>query len=139
MAKKKPRPKPTPAELTMLQVLWQRGPSSAREVHEEVGGSTGYTTTLKILQKMAAKGLVNRDETKRTHIYRSAIKAEKTQRDLIRDLLHSAFSGRTGKLVIQALSDRRASAEELAEIRQLLNELEAETSGAPEPNERPNP
>ncbi len=88
-------PKPTEAELQLLRVLWELGPSTVREIHEAGGDEkeTGYTTTLKILQKMAEKGLVERDESARSHIYHTAIKAEQTQRQLVRDLLQKAFGG----------------------------------------------
>lgn len=120
-------PKPTEAELQLLRVLWEKGPSTVREIHEAGGHEreTGYTTTLKILQKMADKGLVNRDETERSHVYRAAIRAEQTQRQLVRDLLSKAFGGSPGQLVVQALSERKASAAELAEIRRLLDTMDS--------------
>ncbi len=119
-------PKPTEAELELLRVLWRRGPSTVREVHEAIGDEkeTGYTTTLKILQKMAEKGLVRRDESQRSHVYAAAMKAEQTQRQLVRDLLHRAFGGSAAPLVVQALSEQKASPDELAEIRRLLDEME---------------
>jgi BlaI family transcriptional regulator, penicillinase repressor len=121
-----PLPRPTEAELELLRVLWQRGPSTVREIHDSLSDAkdTGYTTTLKILQKMTDKGLVQRDESERSHVYSAAIKAEKTQRQLVRDLLQRAFGGSPGQLVLQALSEKRASAEELAEIRRLLDRLQ---------------
>jgi predicted transcriptional regulator len=120
-------PKPTEAELQLLRVLWERGPSTVREIHEAGGEEkeTGYTTTLKILQKMADKGLVERDESARSHIYHPAIKAEQTQRQLVRDLVQRAFGGSPAQLVLQALSDKPASPEELQEIRRLLDSLQA--------------
>jgi predicted transcriptional regulator len=123
-------PRPTEAELELLRILWSRGPSTVREIHENTTAEkdTGYTTTLKILQKMAEKGLVIRDETERSHVYSAAIKAEQTQRQLVRDLLQKAFGGSPGKLVVQALSEKKASAEELAEIRRLLDSMEGNTS-----------
>jgi BlaI family transcriptional regulator, penicillinase repressor len=119
-------PKPTEAELELLRVLWERGPSTVREIHDALSGEkdTGYTTTLKILQKMTDKGLVKRDETSRSHVYEPVLRAEQTQRQLVRDLLHRAFSGAPGQLVVQALSEKSASAEELAEIRRLLDSME---------------
>ena len=119
-------PRPTEAELELLRVLWERGPSTVREVHDALRDAkeTGYTTTLKILQKMTEKGLVRRDESERSHIYIAAIEAEKTQRQLVRDLLHRAFGGSPARLVLQALSEERASAEELAEIRRLIDRLQ---------------
>lgn len=121
-----PLPRPTEGELELLRVLWERGPSTVREIHEALSDAkeTGYTTTLKILQKMAEKGLVHRDESAKSHIYSAAIEAEKTQRQLVRDLLQKAFGGAPGKLVLQALSEKRASKEELAEIRRLLDQLQ---------------
>lgn len=123
-------PKPTEAELQLLRVLWERGPSTVREIHEAGGDEkeTGYTTTLKILQKMADKGLVERDESARSHIYHAAIKAEQTQRQLVRDLLQKAFGGNPGQLVMQALSERKASKQELADIRRLLDKMEGNES-----------
>ena len=126
MARKKKAnlPKPTEAELELLRVLWDRGPSTVREVHEELGGATGYTTTLKIFQLMADKGLVTRDESQRSHIYTAVGRAETTQRQLVSDLLQRAFGGSPTKLVVQALSETRATPEDLAEIRRVLDELE---------------
>lgn len=123
-------PKPTEAELELLRVLWDRGSSTVREIHEASGDEkeTGYTTTLKILQNMAAKGLVQRDETKRSHVYSAALKAEQTQRQLVRDLLHRAFGGSPAQLVVQALSEKKATPEELAEIRRLLDGMDKSES-----------
>jgi BlaI family transcriptional regulator, penicillinase repressor len=124
---KKSQPKPTEAELALLRVLWERGPSTVREIHESGSDDrqTGYTTTLKILQNMAEKGLVSRDESRRSHVYQAIFQAEQTQRQLVRDLLRRAFGGSPGKLVVQALSEENVSADDLAEIRRLLDELEA--------------
>jgi BlaI family transcriptional regulator, penicillinase repressor len=123
----KPLPQPTGAELELLRVLWERGPSTVREIHgslpDEKG--TGYTTTLKILQKMAEKGLVKRDESRRSHVYSAVGQPEQTQRQLVSDLLRRAFGGTPTKLVVQALSEETVSADDLAEIRRLLDELEA--------------
>lgn len=117
-------PKPTDAELELLNVLWKHGAATVREIHELLPKATGYTTTLKILQKMADKGLVLRDETNRSHIYTAAIKAETTQRQLVRHLLDSAFAGSPARLVMQALSEERATPDELKEIKRLLKQLE---------------
>jgi BlaI family transcriptional regulator, penicillinase repressor len=127
---KKSLPKPTEAELELLRVLWERGPSTVREIHESLTQEkeTGYTTSLKILQNMAEKGLVARDESRRSHVYRAVYQAEQTQRQLVRDLLRRAFGGSPGKLVVQALSEETVSADDLAEIRRLLDELEARQS-----------
>lgn len=119
-------PKPTEAELAILRVLWQRGPSTVREVTEHLQDErgTGYTTALKLMQIMTEKGLVARDESSRTHIYEAVATAETTQRQLVSDLLDRAFGGSAQQLVMQALSSKRASKAELAEIRSLLDELD---------------
>lgn len=119
-------PRPTDAELEILKVLWRRGPSTVREVFETLGESktTGYTTVLKLMQIMAEKGLVVRDESERAHRYEPAAPEDETQRRLVGDLLRKAFDGSAKKLVMQALSTERASAEELSEIRRMLDELE---------------
>lgn len=112
--------------MELLRVLWDRGPSTVRQIHDSLDQKgTGYTTTLKILQKMAEKGLVKRDESRRSHVYRAVCQAEQTQRQLVRDLLRRAFGGSPGKLVVQALSEEAVSPDELLEIRQLLEKLEA--------------
>lgn len=129
---KKSLPKPTDAELALLAVLWRRGPSTVRDIHQSLpSAGTGYTTTLKILQKMAEKGLVTRDESERSHVYAAATAAEQTQRQLLRDLLRRAFEGSPARLVMQALAAEPASAEELAAIRQLLDDLEAKPKKGP--------
>jgi predicted transcriptional regulator len=115
------RRKPTDAELAILRVLWTRGPSTVRQVAEVLGKDTGYTTALKLLQIMAEKGLVIRDESERTHVYQAASTEDQTQRQLVTDLLDRAFGGSAAKLVMQALSTKKASPEELAEIRRLLD------------------
>ena len=123
--KKNKTPKPTEAELELLRILWESGQQTVGEIHEAQGSKgTGYTTTLKVLQRMMEKGLVLRDESKRSHVYRAAITAEKTQRQLVSDLLQRAFGGSPGQLVVQALSEKKATSEELATIRQLLDEME---------------
>ena len=121
--------KPTDAELGILRVLWARGPSTVRDVHDALNkdGSTGYTTVLKILQIMTEKGLVVRDERERAHVYESRYGEQKTQRQLLADLAKRAFGGSATKLVMQALSDRKASADELTAIRKLLDTLEGES------------
>ncbi|MEZ6130385.1 MAG: BlaI/MecI/CopY family transcriptional regulator [Planctomycetaceae bacterium] len=126
--KQNPLPNPTDAELELLQVLWARGPCTVRQIHEALPKDTGYTTTLKILQKMADKGLVVRDESERSHVYESACGADVTQRSLVRSLLDRAFGGAPGKLVMQALSEQTATPEELAEIRRLIRKLEKKSS-----------
>jgi predicted transcriptional regulator len=121
-------PRPTDSELAILGVLWERGPSTVRDVHDALNkdGSTGYTTVLKILQIMTEKGLVVRDETERAHVYESRYGEQKTQRQLLADLAERAFGGSATKLVMQALSGRKASADELTAIRNLLDTLEGE-------------
>ena len=123
---KRELPKPTDAELAILRVLWERGPSTVRAVtdaiQEERG--TGYTTALKLMQIMTDKGLVQRDDTNRSHVYEAVAPAEETQRQLVGDLLDRAFGGSAQQLVLQALSGRKASRADLAEIRKLLDERE---------------
>ena len=121
-------PRPTDAELEILRVLWERGPSTVRAVHEALGPArgVGYTTVLKLMQIMAEKGLVARDESRRSHVYRARERAEVMQRRLVRDLLARAFGGSPGRLVLQALSSKKATPEELAEIRRLLDRLEGD-------------
>lgn len=113
--------KPTDSELAILRVLWTRGPSTVRQVAEALGREAAYTTVLKLLQIMTEKGLVRRDESERTHIYRAAYTEDQTQRQLVTDLLDRAFDGSAAKLVLQALSSNTASPQELEEIRKLLN------------------
>jgi BlaI family transcriptional regulator, penicillinase repressor len=123
-----PLPRPTDAELAILRVLWRRGPSTVKDVHEELDrrAPTGYTTTLKQLQVMTDKGLVTRDESQRAHLYTARLPEEQTQSQLVGDLLDRAFEGSASRLVLRALSYRPASSEELAEIRELLDQLEGE-------------
>lgn len=126
MTKRKPG-RPTEAELAILRVLWERGPSTVREVTDALEGErgTGYTTALKLLQIMTDKGLVDRDDSQRSHVYTAALPAEATQKQLVHDLLERAFGGSARQLVQAALSAKRASREELAEIRQLLEQFES--------------
>jgi predicted transcriptional regulator len=124
----KQTPRPTDAELAILSVLWERGPATVRDVHDALSDSqgTGYTTVLKLLQIMTEKGLVVRDESQRAHIYESRYSEQKTQRQLLSDLLDRAFGGSQAKLVVQALSARKTTAGELTEIRELLDRLEGD-------------
>jgi len=119
-------PRPTDAELVILRALWKLGPSTVRRVQDELNQNqpTGYTTVLKMLQIMTEKGLVSRDESERTHVYEAALPEEETQKQLVSDLMDRAFGGSARKLVLHALSVKRASRKELAHIRQLLDELE---------------
>jgi len=120
------RKRPTPAELEILQVLWTRGPSTVREVFEQLNAEkpTGYTTVLKLLQIMADKDLVSRDEKKRAHVYQARVPQAQTQTQMVRDLVDKAFGGSASRLVMHALSGKRASTEELAEIRRTLDDME---------------
>jgi BlaI family penicillinase repressor len=119
-------PRPTPGELEILRVLWDRGPSTVREVQDALGAekAAGYTTVLKLLQIMAEKDLVRRDESARAHVYAARVPETQTQRQLVRDLVDRAFGGSAAQLVVQALSGRRASSEEIERIRKLLDEIE---------------
>jgi predicted transcriptional regulator len=117
-------PRPTDAELSILRILWERGPSTVRQVHEQLARerpAAVYTTALKLLQIMTEKGLVERDERDRTHIYRARLSEETTQRQLVRDLLDRAFGGSAGKQVMQSLAAKRASADELSDIRKAID------------------
>ncbi|MEP6917588.1 MAG: BlaI/MecI/CopY family transcriptional regulator [Acidobacteriota bacterium] len=115
-------PRPTDTELSILRILWNRGASTVRDVHEALSRErpAAYTTALKMLQIMTVKGLVRRDDTDRTHIYQARLSEEQTQRQLVRDLVDRAFGGSASKLVLQALASKRATAEELLEIRKLI-------------------
>ena len=119
-------PRPTDAELEILTVLWSRGPSTVREVHEAISArrATQYTTVLKLMQIMAEKGLVRRDARERAHIYTAARPQAWTQRQLAGDLLQRAFGGSARSLLLGALAARRTSRKELDEIRRLLDEYE---------------
>ena len=118
--------RPTDAELAILRVLWERGPSTVRQVHEILSAvrPTVYTTILKLMQIMDDKGLVRRDKSQRAHVYQPVFTKTETQKRLVGDLLERAFSGSTASLLMQALSAKEASAEELAQIRQILDEVE---------------
>ncbi|HEX2832276.1 MAG TPA: BlaI/MecI/CopY family transcriptional regulator [Thermoanaerobaculia bacterium] len=125
----KPTPRPTDAELAILNVLWERGPCTVREVHDALSATqdSGYTTVLKLMQIMTDKGLVVRDESNRAHVYTARSSAQKTQRQLLGDLIDRAFGGSPAQLVMQALSATKASTEELSAIRQMLDQMEGET------------
>jgi len=126
MTKASDPPRPTDAELEILTVLWSRGPSTVREVHEAIARRkpAQYTTVLKMLQIMAEKGLVRRDESERAHVYDASRPREWTQRQLAGDLLRRAFDGSAKGLMLGALAARKASKEELAELRRFLDEYE---------------
>jgi BlaI family transcriptional regulator, penicillinase repressor len=121
-------PRPTDAELDILRVLWSQGPSTVRDVHNtlEKQRAIGYTTVLKLMQIMAEKGLVERDERERAHVYKAALAEEQTQRQLVRHLVERAFGGSATKLVLQALATEKASAEEIRQVRAMLEEFERE-------------
>lgn len=123
------QPRPTEAELAILTVLWERGPSTVRQVHEALAGTreTGYTTTLKLMQIMAEKGLVKRNESARTHVYSAVAGAEQTQRVLVKDLVDRAFGGSAAALVLRALNEG-TSDEELREIRKLIDDYREKRS-----------
>jgi len=114
------RRKPTDAELAILRVLWARGPSTVRQVAEQMGREGGYTTVLKLLQIMTEKRLVRRDESSRTHVYEAAHTQDQTERQLVSDLLDRVFDGSAVKLVLQALAATKSSHEELDEIKKLI-------------------
>ena len=117
-------PRPTDSELAILRILWERGPSTVRQVHEAQAGTrdTGYTTTLKLMQIMADKGLVKRDESARTHVYAPLASEQQTQRQLLKDLVDRAFGGSAAALVLQALNADGASPAELQQIRKLIDD-----------------
>jgi BlaI family transcriptional regulator, penicillinase repressor len=131
MARSNPSPspptvKPTNAELDVLRVLWERGPSTVRDVYAVLSENKelAYTTTLKTLQLMCEKGLVTCDRTHRSHVYAPTVPREQTQRKLVGDLLARGFGGSLGTFVLQALSAKRATPKELAEVRNLLEDYE---------------
>ena len=123
---RKPANLPTSSELEILQVIWQNGPSSVREVHRTLAQNreVGYSTVLKFMQIMVEKGSLVRDERVRPQIYRAALPQARMQRSIIRDLVSRAFGGSSMSLVMQALSDSRATADERRTIRKLLDELD---------------
>jgi predicted transcriptional regulator len=121
-------PRPTDAELEILRVLWANGPSTVRQVNEQLSADrgVGYTTTLKLMQIMAEKGLVSRDESDRTHVYAARATEGQTQRQLVSDLMDRAFGGSAAALVLQALSAQPASAADIEEIGRLIRDYQAE-------------
>ena len=128
MMTKRILPRPTDAELAILNVLFRRGASTVREVYDEFSLTkpTGYTTVLKMMQIMADKGLVKRDERSRAHLYEASLTQAETQQQLIGDLLHRAFEGSASNLVMRALAAKKASRKELAEIKTMLKEMEGD-------------
>jgi BlaI family transcriptional regulator, penicillinase repressor len=121
-----PPQKPTASELEILRVLWTRGPSTVREVHEALSEkkSQGYTTVLKLLQIMTTKGTVRRNETQRAHVYEACLPADQTKQQIAGDMLQRVFEGSASQLMMHALAGRKASREEIVELRHLLDEYE---------------
>ena len=123
-----PKPhRPTDGELEILRVLWRQGPSTVRDVHVALSKTkpgTGYTTVLKLMQIMADKELVTRDERNKAHVYSPRIREDQTQRQLVGDLVDRVFGGSAARMVMQALATKKANPEELAEIRHMLDEFE---------------
>lgn len=117
--------KPTESELEILQIIWEKGLATVREVHEELAKTkdVGYTTTLKLMQIMHEKGLVKRDESMRTHVYQAAVNKERTQKHLLSKMIDTLFGGSSTQLVLQALGEQKATPEELEQIQTLLNNL----------------
>jgi BlaI family transcriptional regulator, penicillinase repressor len=124
---KHPPQKPTASELEILRVLWTRGPSTVREVHDSLKETRamGYTSVLKFLQIMTVKGTVRRNETQRAHVYEACLPAEQTKRQLAGDMLQRVFEGSASQLMMHALAGRKASREEIDELRRLLNQYES--------------
>ena len=122
--------RPTDGELAILEVLWRRGPSTVRQVHETMDrGGVRYTTTLKIMQNMTEKGLVTRDESRGTHVYTASAEEEPTRRSLLSDFVDKAFGGSAGKLMVAALAAGDLTAGEVKEIRRLLKDKRQEPAG----------
>jgi predicted transcriptional regulator len=119
-------PKPTEAELEILQILWQEGPATVRAVHEQLATKKdiGYTTTLKNMQNMVQKGMLDRDEESRSHVYKASLQQQETQKMLLDRFLDNTFGGSAMHLVMQALGNCKTSKEELAQIKALIRKLE---------------
>ena len=126
LSMKQPPQKPTASELEILRVLWARGPSTVREVHEALSEkkSLGYTTVLKLLQIMTVKKTVRRNETQRAHVYEAGLPAEQTKQQIAGDMLQRVFEGSASQLMMHALAGRKASPGEISELRRLLDEYE---------------
>ena len=122
--------KPTASELQIMQVLWEHGPSTVREVHEALRAEKplGYTTVLKLMQIMTAKGLVRRNEQRRAHVYEAQQPAEKTKRQFASDVLQRVFDGSAKELMLHALAGRRSSKNEIEELRRMLDDYERKLS-----------
>jgi BlaI family transcriptional regulator, penicillinase repressor len=121
--------KPTDSELEILNILWEKGPSTVRDIHEvlEKNKEAGYTTTLKLIQIMHEKGLVKRDERAKSHVYTANISQDKTQKHLVKRMIDNVFNGSASQLVMQALGNHKASDEELKEIKRYLEAIEKGT------------
>ena len=116
--------KPTEGEMEILQVLWQNGRATVREVHEALNKKdSGYTTTLKLMQIMHEKGLVERDTNQKTHIYKALVNQDKTEKHLVNKMINNVFNGSAARLVMQALGNHKASADEIDEIKKYLDNL----------------
>lgn len=122
----KTKQRPTEKELAILKVLWHNGPSTVRQVNDEINKivKTGYTTTLKLMQIMTDKGLLVRDESKHKHVYKPAVSAESTEKNIVGDMLEKVFSGSAERMVMRLLSSKQVTARELKQIRQLLDQME---------------
>jgi BlaI family transcriptional regulator, penicillinase repressor len=125
MAKSDEPIRPTDGELALLKVLWRRGPSTVREVHEDLRAAqeTAYTTTLKLLQIMTEKGIVERDESQKSHVYRAVAGEEQVKKSFVRDMMEKVFAGSASQLVMSALGSKPATAGEIDEIRRMLDDL----------------
>jgi BlaI family penicillinase repressor len=121
---RKGRLQPTKAEFRILEILWRNGPSTVRQVHEGLREETGYTSVLKLMQIMIAKGLVSRDEKVRTHVYEAALPEVEAKRGALQEIIEKVFGGSAKELIMQALSARKSSREELTDIRRMIEEME---------------
>ena len=128
---KRPPPKPTASELEILHILWARGPATVREVQDSLSETktTGYTGVLKLLQIMTGKGMVRRDESQRAHVYEAVRPADQTKRQLATDMMQRVFEGSASQLMMHALAGHRASAEEVEELRRILDAYEEGKAG----------
>jgi BlaI family transcriptional regulator, penicillinase repressor len=137
MKRRSQTPLPTEAELAILSILWSTGPATVREVHDALSAKQiGYTTVLKQMQVMSEKGLLERSERFRSHVYGAALPKEETQQRLAGNLLHRAFDGSAKNLVLGALSSKKPTATELKEIRSILDQFEAQSESRPEKGSR---
>jgi BlaI family penicillinase repressor len=125
---RKPSIQPNDVELAILRALWDRGPSTVRDIHEALQHSrdTGYTSTAKMMQVMCDKGLLTRDDTKRPQLYSPAVPEEQTQKQIVRHLIQKVFGGSARKLVLRAVESQQLPADEVAEIRKLLKKMEGD-------------